>query len=768
MKKFISTILIAALLFTNITVGVFAQEAPSAPTPPPAPEAPSAPTPPPEPTPPTYSYPTPTPPSVPTPPPSPSPYVEPTPTPPPTWVTVSPSPEPTTQNTSGDSATNDSSGGTGDASLSISGTTGTTLGDTTGEQNASHGQGDPFINTGDADSSAILTNDVNSNLGSAGGNAGDINVGNSGNGSDSTNSGDVNTSNSSDTIQINSADVGNNLNLASISGDNATSYNTGVDNTIISGDATTTATVINGVNTNIDGVAVIEFNVNDTHTGDIILAFPDVSGCTASVCGTNGTLSATNTGNGADSTNDAGITTTNTDQTFQENSADVTNDLTLVAESGSNEASYNTGGDSSITTGDATVVATVGNFVNNNLAGAGNVILAVVNIFGDLVGNILLPESSVAEGGTTVANTDNGSGSTNTADVTSTATNDTTQVNNATVTNNINVGATTGDNTTQNNTAGFSNGGNVIETGDASVDVNTINLVNSNVAGGDYWWLVFVNDASGNWVGRIVGSPEGSTMGGSAGTEFIMLADGTIIAQNTGNGSGSTNTATVDTDNSSSTTQTNNATITNNLNLTANTGGNEASHNTGGGNTIKTGDAAVMANILNFVNNNFAGGRVVVSVINVFGSWLGSFVPPGMEAPAVAQIGGASPESTSGSQGNSQGNSNNSNTANNSAANSESETEVLGTVDAGVEVAFNWQGLKFGGTTDENPPAGGPPPGTVIEDDSIVVPGRAKTASATTFIPSWFWKLFAGALALVILKKISQKLKIKKVTPAAV
>src|SRR3989344_3855759 len=37
-----------------------------------------------------------------------------------------------------------------------------------------------------------------------------------------------------------------------------------------------------------------------------------------------------------------------------------------------------------------------------------------------------------------------------------------------------------------------------------------------------------------------------------------------------------------------------------------------------------------MASITNFINNNFIGGRVYLTIVNVLGSWLGNVIPPGM------------------------------------------------------------------------------------------------------------------------------------------
>jgi len=389
-------------------------------------------------------------------------------------------------------------------------------------------------------------------------------VANTQNGAASSNTGTVLTENSSQTDQNNIASVNSGLNLDSTTGKNNGSYNVG-DTSLTTGAANTSGTIITAANTNVAGVAVSEFNVNDNHTGDIIL-----------------------------STTTAQVIDTNTQGTFQNNDGTVGNSLTLVADSGNNKASYNTGGNSSITTGDANVSANVLTLLNNNLAG--NIIYGVVNIFGNLVGDIIFPE---------VANIASSSTTNNTS---------TFQTNNADIKNNLVLSAQTGDNNTSYNTGGNSSS----QTGEASINTKVLNIANSNIAGGNYW-LVIINQA-GQWVGKILGAPTGSTMAGSPGTNLSVNEKGEVVA-NVGDITTVTNT-TVE--------QSNNATVKNNINLSANSGGNSASFNTGGLSTIKTGDAKIIANLVNFVNNNIAGGgKLFVTVVNVFGSWVGDFVTPG-------------------------------------------------------------------------------------------------------------------------------------------
>jgi len=606
------------LLFGNGGV-VYAQ---SAPTPPSAPTAPAAPTPPPMPTPPSA----PTAPAAPTPPPMPTPPSAPT---APAAPTPAPSNSPINEATPTPSASPlpVSSAAPSPSSQPLTNSAGV-IDNSTGGQDGNSGSG-ATINTGDATNSAAVLTNANSNsliLGS--GNGSGVSVVNDGNGSNSENNGNVSTTNDSKTIQDNVAAVDNDLVLTTNTGNNSASKNVGGDNLIITGDANTSATVVTAVNTNIDGVAVSEFNIVDDHVGDIVLDFP--SGC-VSGCANFGNSSAVNSGNGDSSQNTAGINSLTNDATFQTNTADIENNLYLAANSGDNTASRNTGGDSSITTGDANVVANVLTLANNNLAG--NVIYSVVNVFGDLVGDIIMPEEYF--NGLVAANSGNGTGSTNLANASSETNNLINQNNTADIQNNLNFIANTGDNDVSRNT----NGDNSVTTGDASVTAQVLNVVNTNIVGGD-WWIVLVNEA-GNWIGKILGATEGSNYAGSNDFRFTVDEAGQIIATNSGNGAESNNNSTVDQLVNNSVNQTNTANVVNNLNLVANTGDNIASRNTGGNSSVTTGDANIVANLVNFINNNITGGgRLFVTVVNVFGSWAGDFVSPGTHkenTPVVAQ-----------------------------------------------------------------------------------------------------------------------------------
>lgn len=649
-----------------------------------------------------------------------------------------------------------------------------------GGQSDSFAVGDPVIKTGDAYTVGTTINYLNTNAAGQSTGSDEIVVENRENGVDSVNSGSITVSSDDFTIQNNDANLTNDASLTSNSGENTTSFNVG-DSTIISGDAATTATAINVVNTNLDGVAVAEFNIDDTHTGDLVLNFPEIAGCSGVVnCVTNGSLSATNTQNGADSTNTADIILSDNSTVFQNNNADVVNNLVVSANTGNNESSFNTAGSSTIKTGDASVVATVGNFVNNNISGDGRVMIGVVNIFGDLFGNIVLPQEAIvspladtqnivsplADSQLSATNSGNGESSTNTTNIDTSKTTTISQTNDVNIDNTLNVLSTTGDNETSFNTASFSNADNVIQTGDATIDVNVVNIANTNKTGGDTWWLVFINDVAGNWVGKILGAPEGATMAGSNGTEFTTTADGAITVRNTDNGAGSTNTSSVSNSQTTTIIQNNSANITNNLTLSANTGGNEASFNTGGDNYIKTGNANVMANLVNFVNNNFVGSNVVVTVVNVFGSWLGSFVSPEYQASSSEQ------NNSDSTNQNSQPNTVPDNTGGSQIKESITDTaltkaetpplETTGVVtDATTALAANTsQKAETAGIyTIKDNILEKDTRGRITEDNSITIPSvkqipPALSVSHRQILPFWFWILFFTLAGIWVLKKI--------------
>jgi hypothetical protein len=253
-------------------------------------------------------------------------------------------------------------------------------------------------------------------------------------------------------------------------------------------------------------------------------------------------------GNGAGSDNYATVSQTNTNTVSQSNTANVTNNVTSNADTGHNDAGFNTGGDVTIHTGEAKTTANVTNTLNSNAAQ-----IAGCNCAGDtnvkVAGNGAYSQNQVTLG---VANT-----------------NTVAQQNDANVTNNVDNKAKTGDNSANSNTGGDV----VIVTGDATANANVKTVANSNSA--------------------MIGGGAGA---GNASASFVI----------SGNGAGSNNWITASLTNANTIAQQNSAHVNNDVDSSAKTGGNDAGFNTGGDVVIATGDAKSGADVTNMVNFNSA------------------------------------------------------------------------------------------------------------------------------------------------------------------
>ncbi len=271
----------------------------------------------------------------------------------------------------------------------------------------------------------------------------------------------------------------------------------------------------------------------------------------------------------------------------------INNDIVLDAATGNAAVSGNTtGGDA--TSGNASAVANIVNMINS-IIGAQQSFLGNINIYGNLEGDVLLPENFI---NTLLAS----NVPTATIDTSSIANGDLLAEfnNNQAINNNIDATATSGAATVASNTTG----GNAT-TGEANTKLTVLNLTGRQVIGSDAM-LVFIN-VLGNWVGAIVNAP-GSTSaalgGGIASNSCIVICGGaedlTLNA-------------------------TNNNQINNNILANATTGNADVTHNTTGGNAT-TGDANVGVNVANITNSTFnLSNWFGVLFINVFGEWKGSF-----------------------------------------------------------------------------------------------------------------------------------------------
>ena len=477
----------------------------------------------------------------------------------------------------------------------------------TGGNNSDKNTGDGNVSSGNANVGGSVENKVNNNTtmvggGSTGGYNSGSQVNNGQTGSNSSNNSNVEVNSDTMIVNNNTAELDNGVIAIADSGNNSADKNTG-NGEVITGDANVGLTVVNVANTNIAGVKTSEYDVYDDHKGDIVIDLENGQ-------------SASNSKTGADSTNQAD-TNNNTSLTIvNNNDAKVANELVAEATTGRNTADKNTG-DGSVKTGDANVVANVVNLVNNNLAAGTEIIVATVNVFGDLVGDIIL--APLTGSSQQLANNSNtGAGSENESSSALNRVEDVYQNNEANIYNSTVINANTGNNYADKNT----DGGNV-STGEVNVHAEEMTVANNNLSGTgeDTWWIVVVNEA-GKWVGKILGADEG---GNVAVVDTIDLD-----TSNENTGADSVNQATTENNSQQQVVQNNTADVNNSLVINANTGDNSTEKNTGSSN-VESGDVNIYSNIVNYVNNNIAGGKVVVAFVNVFGSWIGDLVTPGNE-----------------------------------------------------------------------------------------------------------------------------------------
>ena len=345
----------------------------------------------------------------------------------------------------------------------------------------------------------------------------------SGNGSFSDNTVNLDVSSDTNVDQNNDADIRNNVDSYASTGGNSADFNTGGDVTIRTGDATNNTQIVNAANLN---VATVE-NCNG--------------------CGTNTDVLIS--GNGAFSDNYARVDNDSDVDIDQDNDADIDNDVDAYAKTGDNSADFNTGGDVTIDTGNASTHVGILNVANANYAvvSGGN-------------GN-----------GSSIRILDNGAFSDNSVRLDNDSDVDIDQDNDADIDNDVDAYAKTGD-----NDAEFNTGGDVaIRTGDAETDVEIDNFVNFNAAAVDCDCLV-----------------------------------GDLLVKIAGNGAFSDNEVELDLDDDLTVDQDNDADLDNDVDSSAKTGYNDAEFNVGWNGSdpsVVTGDAESSTHVGNHANVNWFG-----------------------------------------------------------------------------------------------------------------------------------------------------------------
>ena len=204
--------------------------------------------------------------------------------------------------------------------------------------------GDVTIDTGKASVNTTVSNTLNSNAAEVNCcNGGNTNVTVSGNGAESNNTVVLDQNTNTSVNQKNTANVHNYVDADAKTGYNDANSNTGGDVTIKTGNASVDASVSTVANVNSARVSSPQG-------------------------GSNPSASFLITGNGAGSDNFIDANLTKSTNVTQNNYAYVKNDIDADAKTGGNDANWNTGGDVTIDTGDASVDANVDNSVNFNFA----------------------------------------------------------------------------------------------------------------------------------------------------------------------------------------------------------------------------------------------------------------------------------------------------------------------------------------------------------------------------------------------------------------
>jgi uncharacterized repeat protein (TIGR01451 family) len=332
---------------------------------------------------------------------------------------------------------------------------------------------------------------------------------------------------------------------------------------IETGDATAIAEGVNAVNTNIVGDNFFELiiDVADGSSEDVNLVnkFQEI-------------LEQNSEGDGS-----AIVAEIN-------NAADVDNSVIALADTGNNTIETTQAeGDLLIETGDAIAIANAINLVNTNIIG-NNWIFFMVNVFGEWLGDLIVPGEGLirlpAEGSNAIL--------------------DAGIVNEASVTNDTQTQAGTGTNDiNEANIAGDA----AVGTGEAQSQSNALNLVNTNIIRNNWFYLLINN--MGVWTGRIINWNKDKPGDGAYAYDFDVnegdpgIAD--LIYFRSHNSANVKNTVVAD----------------------ANTGGNSINSTSGGNASIFTGAAKAVANAMNLVNTNIIGNNWMFGVVNIFGQWKG-------------------------------------------------------------------------------------------------------------------------------------------------
>lgn len=307
--------------------------------------------------------------------------------------------------------------------------------------------------------------------------------------------------------------------------------------------------------------------------------------------------SADNSGTGSASQNSSTTTENNQTDVSNQNYAQVFNDSFLQADTGENNANYNTGSGIIMTQkaqGDGELV----NDLNTNST----------NVSGDQ-----------GQSTSSAANQNTGSGSDNTSQTNINNQLTVKNVNDANVINRLKANIVSG-----NNSAGYNTGHGMIATGDADMGINFFSMANTNLFGSQKFYANLQN-VYNNYIGNVDLSSE-------LANNSSPLSSVLLNAANNSTGANSSNQAIANVNDQTSVTNENTGKLNNEIDAKAVSGQNKADYNTGTG-SIASGKVNSSVNVVNFLNSNVTSGNVLLKTLNVFGDWQGDLRLPAMPVP---------------------------------------------------------------------------------------------------------------------------------------
>lgn len=280
---------------------------------------------------------------------------------------------------------------------------------------------------------------------------------------------------------ISNTNVASVVNDVTVTADTGSNTASGEGSAILTGSSAASANVVNVVNANIIGSNYMLLVLNNFNqwAGSLILPGKDFF------------TSLLN----QPRRSDANLLVGN------ENEAVVTNDVSTIADAGSNTIGSSTAG-GTILTGNAQSGSNVLNLVNTNILDSDSVYI-IVRVFGRWTGNVFSTPPGISwqetPGGIALfSDPTSGGGSSECCGGSLTVSNS----NSADIQNRIRVYALTGENRIS------GGGGNaVIATGNASAISNTVNVANTNIIGRN--WLIAIINIFGDWQGNLAfGQPD--------------------------------------------------------------------------------------------------------------------------------------------------------------------------------------------------------------------------------------------------------------------